>query len=295
MRTFGTFALFLLVTLISVCACIEDFDERTDSALKSISVVVDPADWYDEVLELSATSCEKHIIPLETDDSHCLRVTGLCYSNQDSLLSACENIAEDRNLMELTFNRLPVTEYCHIVVLADLVSKSQVKGSYEEEWAYLYRDSYSTLTVLSMGSTSPISYHSLYMGYIDAVPDNQSLQIDMRKASHNGYIRLTAQTPIDELYGYMRYPDKFLVKSLTNTALLSLDFSAPSYKFSGELLFPVTVVNFGAEITVSFSAEYDYKDVESRSYSVPNPRNQLFLLTIDCDKDAPNPMELKTF
>ena len=294
MKTFGGISLLLFTTLLLFCSCVEDFDERTDSALKSISVVVDPSEWYDEVLELSKTSCDKLFIPLEIDDSHLLRVTGLCYNNKDSLLCACESLSESCSMIKLTFNRLLITEYCHIVVFADLVSRTQMTGAYEEEWTYLYRDDYRTLTVLSMGSTSPKSYHSLYYGYMDMVPDNQSHNIVMRKVSHNGYIRIKTQIPIRELYGNIKYPNTFQAKTMMNTTSQTLEFSTP-YNFSGELLYPVTVINVGSEISVSYSAEYKYHDVESHTYSVCNDLHQLFLLTIDCEKDAFNPIEFKTF
>ena len=294
MKTLGNNSLLLFTTLLLFCSCVKDFDERTDSALKSISVVVDPSEWYDEVLELSKTSCDKLFIPLEIDDSHLLRVTGLCYNNKDSLLCACESLSESCSMIKLTFNRLLITEYCHIVVFADLVSKTKMTEVYEEEWTYLYRDDYRSLTVLSMGSTSPKSYHSLYYGYMDMVPDNQSHNVVMKKVSHNGCIRIKTQIPIRKLYGNIKYPNKFHAKTMMNITSQTLDFAVPD-SFTGELVYPVTVINFGSEMSVSYSAKYKFNDVESHTYSVFNDLHQLFLLTIDCEKDALNPVEFKTF
>lgn len=290
----NTILLLLLMTLILVCSCVEDFDEKTDSALTSISVVVDPSGWYDEVLEWSETSCEKLFIPLKIDDSHLLRVTGFCYNNNDSLLCAVESFTENLDVIKLTFNRLMITEYCHIVVFADLVRKTQTACSYEEEWTYLNRDNYNSMTVLSMRSASPTSYHSLYMGYIDVVPDNQSHNISMRKVSHNGYIRIKSHTTIREIHGNIKYPNKFHAKTMMNTTSQTFEFSTPQ-SFSGELLFPVTVTNFGSEMSVSYSAEYKYNDVESRFFTVRNDFHQLFLLTIDCEKNAINPIDFIKF
>ena len=145
-----------------------------------------------------------------------------------------------------------------------------------------------------MGSTSPKSYHSLYYGYMDMVPDNQSHNVVMKKVSHNGYIRIKTQIPIRELYGNIKYPNKFHAKTMMNITSQTLDFSVPD-SFTGELVYPVTVINFGSEMSVSYSAKYKFTDVESHTYSVFNDLHQLFLLTIDCEKDALNPVEFKTF
>ena len=81
---------------------------------------------------------------------------------------------------------------------------------------------------------------------------------------------------------------------MMNITSQTLDFSVPD-SFTGELVYPVTVINFGSEMSVSYSAKYKFNDVESHTYSVFNDLHQLFLLTIDCEKDALNPVEFKTF
>lgn len=287
------FFLFFLLVVSIVCSCGEDFDEKTDSALQSISVSVHPQDWYDEILIMTTSGCEKKIIPLITDEDHLLRVTGYCYNSNDSLLSTSEIVSKAKEDVVLTFRRVPITEYCHIVVLADLVRKRSAT-SYEENWSYLNRRNYSELSVLSMGTSESSEYNALYVSHVDAIPNNQQIELNMQKVSYHGFFRIISHSQCNELYGSIKYPNRFSAKTLQNTTMQGYEFSAP-YQFEGELLFPVTAIGFGEELSVSYSAEYKYNNIVVHNHKVANKDYRPFFLTIDCTENSKTPIDFKTF
>lgn len=290
MRHIKNYILFLCVSLIAN-SCIDDFNELTDSEYQTISVEIDPTGWYDDILEITQTDIERKRVSLKTDNEHSLRITGYCYDSNDSLLSVCEILSKKISAIPLTFTRISSNEYCHIVIFADLVEHDSNFAQYEENWVFLNRDNYKDLTVLSLGTAHMDTYHSLYLGFINAVPKNQMLKVDMNKVSSNGYIKILCRTPCDNFYGSIKYPNRFLAKTLKNTTLQSQEFSTPS-GFSGEFIFPVTTINYGNEVRVSYSATYSHKDVESNTYSINYEPNHNFMMTVDCSKDAVTPIKI---
>ena len=288
------FYITALCLLLIENSCIDDFNELTDSEYQTISVEIVPLGWYDDIFEITETDFEKRRISLETDKEHSLRVTGFCYDNKDSLLAVCEILTKNISAIPLTFTRISCNEYCHIVIFADLVKDDSNYNQYEENWVFLNRDNYKDLTVLSMCTINPDMYHSLYMGYVNAVPKNQMLKVDMNKVSNNGYVRIINTTPSDNFHGSIKYPNRFLAKTLKNTTLQSQEFSTPN-SFTGELLFPITSINYGNEISVSYSAKYSYEDVESNTYSIYNEPNHNFIVTVDCTKDAITPIKIMNY
>lgn len=286
--------IYILCLTLIVSSCIDDFDKLTDSEYQSISVEIDPSGWYDDILDIAQDDFEKHRIYISTDNEHSIRITGLCYDNKDSLLSISEVLTKEISPTSLNFTRVSCNEYCHLVIFADLVKNETNTKDYEENWVYLNRDIYNDLTVLSLGSADHHSYRSLYMGYINAVPKNQLLKVNMNKVSNNGYIKIINRVSSKDFHGSMKYPNRFLAKTQTNTTLQSQEFSTP-YGFSGELIFPITTINYGNEVRISYSADYSYSNVESNTFVVNIESNKNFLLTADCTFGSANPINLKTY
>lgn len=286
------FSLLLLVTCV-LYACGDDFDENTDSAMQTISVSVNPQGWYDEVLLLTDDGCEIRKAPLTTDEKHLLRITGFCYNNNDSLLATNEVLSSDVEKVELKFQRIHRTEYCHIVVLADVVRRDYAAG-YEENWVFLSRDKFSELTILSMEPLEPSSYNALYAGYIDVIPANQRVELDMQKVSINGYFKISTRTPYEEFYGNIKYPCRFSAKTFENTTLQGREFRAPA-DFEGDILFPVSATIFGENISISYYTQNKLYKKTTQNHSLYNKGHRPFLISVDCTEGCENPVNYQTF
>lgn len=270
--------LFVMFVVLSLAACKKDFDETEDSTQRSVTFVFDSDQLFSDLLSRLGDSYSKGK-PADLPTDRQLRLACYCYDGNSELIAHKTIIAPISNSTSITLRHLQKDIGYQFVLLADVVTASSMIG-YEEQWYQMSTHRYDTFYLLTNGLSDDTENNVVRIASFQVKPDNQTIQVESKTMTVNGFLRFTNTSDIVLLRATVTHSNSVSIERL---ATKGKDLQHFSIDFPGgiDVYFPVTATSADTTILSSVSITTPQGE-ETTNVTIDNMLQRPFVATFDC-------------
>lgn len=273
--------ILLLLSLIMVMACQDNFDEWNDTSQRYVELDIDISHLFDGILVQEGSQFKLQSSSVVNPDGQ-IRVSVYCYDASNHLAASKVLLAGDEKRVSARIDHLLKEKTYQMVVIADVVRKDE-RLDYLDNWYHLKTSTYASMTLMSNDAES-VYHHAMCSAIAEVVPSNQIIQMGISPITYNGFLILKGTDDFYQINASIDLFHSFKLQSLQGEDQHTVS-TRTSFPNGSDIVVPFMATYADASIPISIE-QLGQDGRQIITFDIKNEQHKPIVVIIDCQSQS---------